>query len=194
MPLSNTSTDRSENNYLFTIPSSSNDRLYSKINESDQNIYVQKVKALDKKLKEVIDFIDDNVPIVIFSDHGSKAFSSEHDSESGTLSPSRILNPTLLVSNSRNDSKRTLSPIIESQDIHQLLLNICDVKCIVHSAIDLKNQNFILTVLYKFYALFLSRVCKSLNSRRFATTMGSQVTNGEMSLECILTSFRQEIS
>ena len=191
MPLSNTSVDRSENNYLFTIPSSSNDRLYSKTNESDQNIYVQKVKALDKKIGEVINLIDDNVPIVIFSDHGSKAFSSEHDSKSGTLSPSRILNPTLLVSNSRNDYKRTFSSIIESQDIHQLLLNLCNVKCIVHSAIDFEEPE-----LYSYYGYTNSTTpsyqefVNSLNSRRFATTMGSNITHGEMSLECILTSLQ----
>ena len=189
MPLSNTSLNKLENNYEFDMPSSSNDKLYSKTNSSDQQIYLEKVCALDKKLGELVNMVEENIPVIIFSDHGSKAYSTSEDTTPGTLSPSRIYNPTLLVSCSRTSKRRTITSIIESQDIHQLLLNLCKVKSISHSAINFQIPEF--------YSYFNSsdsnfssyeNFVESIKSRKFVLTMGSNIkSNGDVDIECILT-------
>ena len=188
MPLSNTSLGRADADYKFTCPSSSIDKLYSRTNSSDMQIYIEKLSALDLKIGEIINLVDDNVPIVVFSDHGSKAYSSDSDTKCGTLSPSRIHNPTLLVSYTRTSNKNTISSIIESQDLHQLLLNLCGVKSISHSALDFQIPDL--------YSYFNSNsnsyqdFVESINSRRFAITMGSSVTEkNDMNLECVLSRY-----
>ena len=189
MPLSNTSNNLFHKDRTFAVPSSSFDRLRSKANEIDRKLYVEKVIALDAKLGEILNMIDIDVPVIIFSDHGSKAFSLTNDPSTGTLSYSRILNPTLLVSRSRNHPKRILTSIIESQDLHQLLLSILNIKSLSHSALD-----FAIPELYSYFKdsnsseISYDSFIDSLESKRFALTMGTKSSNVGLDLVCMLTS------
>lgn len=183
MPLSNIATSES---FDFTYQSSSKARLIGGKNASDADCYLDKVKQIDYELGKILEYIDPNVPIILFSDHGSKALSNGTSKIKGTLTEDRVFNPSLLVSHSRAHKLNRITSLIESQDLHQIILHICGVDSILHSQIDIPIKEFYPCCISSRPEYNKDSFHKICNHRNLSLSMGSSTNNDDLILKCLL--------
>lgn len=99
-------------------------------NEIYKQNYLRKLDEVDKQIEGIMDEVDDNDQVIIWSDHGSMYFEYSHRPEfvpnDSPAKINKIWKPTLLIKSDLLSGLRFCDELVSTVDLYQIILKLSD--------------------------------------------------------------------